>query len=73
MEGDRYFEGTRLELGGSQHPTTEDVSSIKQRSSLEVVYDDRLDPCPGSLSFHVSLRCPAALLVKVTPTGGAIP
>jgi xylan 1,4-beta-xylosidase len=62
-----------LELGGSQHPTPEDVSSIKQRSSLDVVYDERLDPCPGSLSFHVSLRCPAALLVKVTPTGGAIP
>ena len=56
-----------LALGAPQDPTPEDVEAIKRRSSLEVVHDQGLENCPGSLTFQVSLKCPGALLVKVTP------
>ena len=56
-----------LALGAPQDPTPEDVEAIQRRSSLEVVHDEGLESCPGSLTFQVSLKCPGALLVKVTP------
>ncbi|HTT88790.1 MAG TPA: hypothetical protein VMF65_04490, partial [Acidimicrobiales bacterium] len=54
-------------LGAPQDPTPEDVETIQRRSSLEVVHDEGLENCPGSLTLRVSLKCPGALLVKVTP------
>ena len=53
-------------LGAPQAPTPEDVEAMKARSSLELVHDERLESCPGSLTFQVSLKCPAALLLQVT-------
>jgi xylan 1,4-beta-xylosidase len=54
-------------LGAPQGPNPEDVEAIRGRSSLEVVHEEKLGECPSSLAFQVSLQCPAALLVRVSP------
>lgn len=54
-------------VGAPQDPSPEDVEALRSRSSLEVVHDDKLESCPSSLTVQVSLECPAALLVQVTP------
>ena len=54
-------------LGAPQDPSPEDVEATRRRSSLEVVHDEKLESCPSSLSFQVSLKCPGAMLVRVTP------
>jgi xylan 1,4-beta-xylosidase len=55
-----------LGLGAPQDPSPEDVEATRRRSSLEVVHDEKLESCPNSLTFQVSLKCPGAMLVRVT-------
>lgn len=55
------------QLGAPQDPNPDDVEAIRDRSVLEVVYEQRLEKCPSSLTFRIALRCPGALLCLVTP------
>jgi xylan 1,4-beta-xylosidase len=56
-----------LELGSSQYPSATDIDTIRGRSSLEMIREETLDDCPGSLRREVELQCPAAVLIEIVP------
>ena len=54
-----------LELGSPQYPSASEIETIRNRASLEMVREETLDVCPGSLRREVTLRCPAAVLIEI--------
>ena len=56
-----------LELGSPQYPSASEIEAVRSRSSLDMVREETLDACPGTLRREVALRCPGAVLIEVAP------
>jgi len=54
-----------LDLSSPQDPSASEIETIRSRASLEMVREETLDVCPGSLRREVTLRCPAAVLIEI--------
>ena len=56
-----------LELSSPQYPSASEIETIRNRASLEMVREETLDVCPGTLRREVALRCPGAVLIEIAP------
>ena len=56
-----------LELGSPQYPSASEIETVRNRASLDMVREETLDACPGTLRREVALRCPGAVLIEVAP------
>ena len=56
-----------LELGSPQYPSASEIEAVRRRASLEVVREEALEVCPGSIRREMALRCPGAVLIEIAP------
>ena len=56
-----------VRLGRPQCPTPEQIAAIRARESLEMVSDQTLSGCPGTITTTLTLPCPGAVLVRICP------